>query len=427
MLFRINIIAVSLAAFLAAAPVIANESGCVTKFDPSKDYFPDKVTTKYGAGFEISYNKNYKVIRNLVSNENYILVQCGTPAPADHPATDATSTQVGDWTKVFDVPAKKVALDSAPASAILELLGEQNSVGASYKFLEVTSPCMQKRLDGLPRIQQNFGTPKTKNSRRAILTPRVSYDLGDNVLDWTFTTYGMSDPYSVAVNPESATDMLGKAEWIKFVGAFYNREADANKLFEGIESRYACLQDHAKSTGLTKQTKTVGFARYNRVPNGTVTSWTVDQGQQWFVQGLADAGLTVHAGDVTGYSNVDSFHKAIGDWDVLIDMSTEPLKRGGATIPLWDNLVDGYQFNGNQKLRVVADNSIYRTDHISSVNNATDFNEHLQIQPDLLLADFIRIHAANDGTTEAIWHRNLPKQAPVSWLSADNCQNMADK
>ncbi|KAJ1931276.1 hypothetical protein FBU59_006769, partial [Linderina macrospora] len=147
----------------------------------------------------------------------------------------------------------------------------------------------------------------------------------------------------------------------------------------------------------------------------------------WFVQGLGDAGLVAHVGDVTGYRDIASFKKAIGNWDVLIDGSTEPLKRGGATIPEWDNLVDGYQFDDSQKLPFLTDDSVYRTDLISSVNNATDFNEHLQVQPDLLLADFIRIRAAKDGATETIWHRNLAKQAPVTWLSADNCQNMAAK
>ncbi|KAJ2689473.1 hypothetical protein H4R19_006494, partial [Coemansia spiralis] len=132
----------------------ANESGCVESFDKSKDYFPDKVESKYGSGFDITYKKNAKYIRNNISGESYVLYQCGTPAPADAASTPANSLQVGNWTKVAAVPGSKVALDSAAASAALELLGLQDTVAGSYERLLVTSACMQKRLAKLPRIQQ---------------------------------------------------------------------------------------------------------------------------------------------------------------------------------------------------------------------------------------------------------------------------------
>ncbi|KAJ2746318.1 hypothetical protein GGI20_001440 [Coemansia sp. BCRC 34301] len=436
MIFKTNIYVVAAAAAALSALVLlpiaanANESGCVSSYDSSVDYFPDKVESKYASGFDISYKGNAKYIRNNISGETYVLYQCGTPAPADTTATPASSLQVGNWTKLFAVPGSKVALDSAPASAAIEMLGAQSSVAAAYKYFFVTSPCMQKQLEGLPRIQQSFGTPSTRRRRRSRdsshLVRRVSYDVGSLGLQWTFTTYGMSDPYSIAVNPEDAADMLGKAEWIKFVAAFYNKEAEANTIFAGIESRYNALR--ASSSASTGTKRAIGFARYNKVANGTVLGWSIDQVQPWLAQGLADAGLRAYNGETTSFRSASDFYKAISSWDIMIDTSGEPLPHGGATIPEWANLVSGYGFTSSggrdftKPIPVVADGAIYRSDLISSYQNATDYNEHVQLQVDVLLEDFIKIASATSGTKDTKWYRNLPKNVAVNWVSAANCK-----
>ncbi|KAJ2843036.1 hypothetical protein IWW36_005692 [Coemansia brasiliensis] len=421
MIFTSAFAATLLALLVLSASITANESGCVSSYDESRDYFPDKVQVKYGAGFDITYKGNAKYIRNSISGENYVLYQCGTPAPANVKATPADSLQVGNWTKIAAVPGTKIVLDSAPASAIIEMLGVQDAVGASYKFFKVTSPCMQKKLDSLPKVQQNFGTSKARKRNNALVR-RVSYDISDSDLQWTFTTYGMNDPHSFAVNPENASDMLGKAEWIKFVAAFFNKEAEANKIFDEIETRYKSIQKKAS----TETRKTVGFARYNKVANGTIISWTIEQPQPWVVQGLADANMKAHNSNTAAFSNVDDFYKATEQWDVLIDLSIEPLSHGGTTIPLWQNLLQGYGFSNQAKdglPKFLSLKSIYRSDLISSYQNATDYNEHLQIQADQLLEDFGKIASTNSGTTDTVWYRNMPLQVPVNWRSPSNCQS----
>ncbi|KAJ2489715.1 hypothetical protein IWW37_003772 [Coemansia sp. RSA 2050] len=434
MIFRTNIcLAAALSALMLLPTVIrANESSCVASYDSSTDYFPDKVKSLYASGFDITYTKNAKYIRNTISGETYVLYQCGTPAPSDVSPTPADSLQVGNWAKVVAVPGSKIALDSAPASAAIQLLGVQNTVAAAYKYFAVTSPCMQKQLDGLPRIQQNFGTPSNRRRRSSSssggdsrLVRRVSYDTSSLSLQWTFTTYGMSDPYSIAVNPEDADDMLGKAEWIKFIAAFYNKEAEANEIFAGIESRYNALKASFAS-GTTK--KTVGLARYNKVANGTVLGWSIDKVQPWLAQGLADAGLSAYSGDTASFRSASDFYSAISGWDILIDTSSEPLPYGGATIPMWSNLVSGYGFTSSggqdyaKSIPAVDNSAIYRSDLISSYQNASDYSEHLQIQVDDLLGDFIKIGSASSGAKDTKWYRNLPQHVPVNWVSASDCK-----
>ncbi|KAJ1665167.1 hypothetical protein IW140_003561 [Coemansia sp. RSA 1813] len=420
------------AALMLPVNVAGNESDCVSSYDPSKDYFPDKVESKYGSGFEITYAGNAKYIRNNIANENYVLYQCGTPAPDGASPTPANSLQVGNWTKVAAIPGSKVVLSSAPASAIIEAFNLQNTVAGSYKFLTVTSPCMQKQLSSLPRIEQTYATPSTRrrNVRSHGLVRRVSYDLDGQGLQWTFTTYGMSDPRSFSVNPEDASDMLGKAEWIKFVAAFYNKEAEANKLFADIESRYNALKKPASANAAKTN---VGIARYNKVANGTILGWTMVPAQKWLAQGLSDAGLNAYTGDMRSFTSADDFHKAVSGWDILIDTSIEPLSHGGATIPEWQDLVNGYKLDtsggrsssssGSSSLQFIDPNAVYRSDLISSTNNATDADEHLQVQPDVLLNDFIKLSSASSGAKDARWYRNMPLEVPVDWTSPSDCSN----
>lgn len=401
-------------------------AGCAqTYYDAAHDYFPDKVQSKYSSGFEITYQGNAKYIRNSIAQETYVLYQCGTPAPSHVTPTPANSLQVSNWTKVVAVPGAKVNLDSAPASAAIEMLEAQHSVAAAYTYFAVTSPCMQKRLASVPRISQNFNVPgaaqrrrRHQRNQRNRLDRRVWYDIEDLGLQWTFTTYGMSDPRSISVNPEDAQDMLGKAEWIKFVAAFYNKEAEANRLFGQIEAKYRSL----KTERSQQRPATVGVARYNKAANGTVLGWSIDPVQSWMAQGLADAGMAVHSGS-SSYRSIGAFYQAVSGWDIMVDVSSEPLSHGGATLPEWSDLVHGYRLDSGEAKMAKMANAIYRTDLISSYKNATDYNEHLQVRSDLLLEDLIKLAgSAANGTTSAKWYRNMPQLAPVNWQSASDCQ-----
>ncbi|KAJ2404416.1 hypothetical protein GGI10_005543, partial [Coemansia sp. RSA 2530] len=75
MIFKTNIcLAAALSALMLLPTTIhANESGCVTNYDSSKDYFPDKVKSSYASGFDITYTKNAKYIHNTISGETYVL------------------------------------------------------------------------------------------------------------------------------------------------------------------------------------------------------------------------------------------------------------------------------------------------------------------------------------------------------------------
>ena len=60
--------------------------GCITTYDPTVDYFPEKATLTHSDGFTIEYFKHYKVITVRTPAPSaeplqYVLVQCGAPPP----------------------------------------------------------------------------------------------------------------------------------------------------------------------------------------------------------------------------------------------------------------------------------------------------------------------------------------------------------
>ena len=74
---------------------------------------------------------------------------------------------------------------------------------------------------------------------------------------------------------------LGQAEWVKFVGMFIGKEAEANELFAGIEQRYNDLK--AKAAGVAERpTVTSGEMHYG--------TWHAVGGKNYLAQIFRDAG-----------------------------------------------------------------------------------------------------------------------------------------
>ena len=67
--------------------------GCISNYNKSIEYYPGERRAIFGVvdgfapavatfatDFEIEYRKTYKILRNLLSHDVYVLRQCGTPA-----------------------------------------------------------------------------------------------------------------------------------------------------------------------------------------------------------------------------------------------------------------------------------------------------------------------------------------------------------
>ena len=177
-------------------------------------------------------------------------------------------------------------------------------------------------------------------------------------------------------------DPLGQAEWIKFVGLFIGREAEANAIFAGIEQRYNELKkrveeklDQAAAQGLTHQRPTIisGEMHYG--------SWHAVGGKNYLAQIFRDAGAdyVIHDDETSG-ENLE-FEKAYAlaadadYWRILNsfpgDFSYEALRASEPRNEL---------FKAFRERKVIYCNM-----------RKTPYYEISPVQPDVLLKDLVAI------------------------------------
>lgn len=110
-------------------------------YDARIDYFPQKLHISYATGFKVEYHPNYKVVTVLNPWQNakvtfqYILVQCGTPAPAGF-----------EGAQIIEVPIKTLVSMSTTHLPHLEILGVSDKLIGFSNFRYVNSPVIVQRI-----------------------------------------------------------------------------------------------------------------------------------------------------------------------------------------------------------------------------------------------------------------------------------------
>lgn len=220
---------------------LASDASCVTDYDPETDYFPDKSEPDYATGFDIEYFNHYKVVTVLTpfpgaeDSLQYVLVQCGTPAP------DIEADVV------VEVPASSLVTTSTTYIAHLETLGLLDQIVGLDSFQYVNNPTIRDRIEAGDLTEIGGGST---------VNVEVAIDLDPSL----FMTYTIAQPLQdeypalaesglpIVINSSwTEPTPLGRSEWIKFMATFYNAEADANTAFDDIETQYLEVSEAAQA------------------------------------------------------------------------------------------------------------------------------------------------------------------------------------
>lgn len=212
-----------------------DSSGCLTSFDANSDYYAPEVramtssqstspaTVQFANDFSIQYFYTYKVLRNLRNGEVYILHQCG----ADNVYHDLPADAVN--ASIYQVPVTKWSTGSTIPIAFLRELG-LGPLAVLVDDSYMTDDCMQKLVGcGAVGAQTPDDPTWANNAVAAGSTVHFTDDWG---------TGATSTAIDVKFDASSDPGPLHRAEWVKFVGAFFNLEAHANRVFAEIQSQY---------------------------------------------------------------------------------------------------------------------------------------------------------------------------------------------
>ena len=366
----------------AVIDTIATTDECVTSYDPSVDYFPDKAQIDRATGFTVEYHRHYKTVtvrqpwQDADRSFTYTLVQCGTPAP------DGI-----DPDRLITVPIRSIVALSTTHLPHLDRLGVVDRLVGTGSADHITTPSVRDRLASGAAIEvtRNLST----NIERIIsLAPDLvmTHSIGDPSSDIypKLTEAGLN----VVLNAEYVErSPLGRAEWLKFTALFFNREAEANALFATIEREYLAVAKLASSANsassvnsansATRPTALMGFSY-----QGT---WYVSGGQSYGAQLLADAGANYlwkdSTASVTLPLDFEAVYAVAAAADVWLNMN-----------PAWDTRAAAIaddprygQFQAWQRDRMY--NNTART-------NATGGNDYWEtglLEPQVLLADLVQI------------------------------------
>lgn len=228
---------------------LVNSRECLTEAATEGQVFPEQVEVEHSALWDVEYRDNVKVVtvgaQDAKRRDTYILVQCGTETPP----------LVGDLegAEVVSVPvAGVIPTYYEDVTALYELGLDDNLVAVpDTRFLDDAGKSLPAavtdRLDGGDLT--SFGE-MVSVERFLELDPDVVF---------AYSVYGY-DAHdllekggipAVSVLNASESTPLGDAEWAKFFALFFNAEADAQELFDGVEQRYLELAEQAASVETT--------------------------------------------------------------------------------------------------------------------------------------------------------------------------------
>ncbi len=342
---------------------------CVENYNPNTDYFPDKVSINHATGFSVEYHNNYKVVtvknpwREAKTGFKYVLVQCGTPAPEGFKQD-----------QVITVPVNTVASLSTthlPHLAKLELVD---------KLIGVSNI----KIVNTPEVVEQIKAGKIAELGNNNVNVEQLLELAPDLV----TTYGTGNPQTdsypklleaglkVAINAEYMENSpLGRSEWLKFTALFFNQEEKSERVFSKINKNYQEIA--AKTKAIKKRPKV--FTGFNF--KGT---WYVPGCKSYPAQYLADAGAEL---------------LCIGNSSGSIPSSFENIFERAATADYWLNVSQSWQ-NLKDAIRedsrygdfqAVQKGNVYNNNARLNENGGNDYWEGGISNPDLILADLIKI------------------------------------
>jgi iron complex transport system substrate-binding protein len=375
----------------------AEDSTCIQEFDPTVDYFPDKITPIYAEGFTVEYFNSYKLVRvdkpwpNAGENDKfeYVLVMCGAPVPEGY-----------DSAQVLVVPAGDIITLSTtqlPHLVALDLL--DHLVGVDT-MTYVNTPEVLARHQEDPLVE--IGSGASLNIELVLdAEPDLVMSFGIGSSEYDSHPYLLEAGIPTVINAEWLENSpLARAEWIKYTALFFNAEAKANAIFEQIETDYQALV--ALTVDLEDKRPTVLTGTYTSF--GDV--WNIAGTESYIGQFIRDAGGVLafaNHPDVKGSSETSFF-----DFEVVYVEALEAdfwlpnvfgVSNKGDLLALDERYRDFVAFEENR---------VYNDNNRQNENGGNDIFESGVLNPQVILADLIKIfHPELLPDHELVYYRQL--------------------
>lgn len=247
-----------------------------------------QVALKYAEGFKIIESNDSKTIEitkpwpKAEKKYTYLLL-------SKEQAAKITYNEA-DYDGVIITPISKTVVTSTTHIPALELLGVEETLigfpGTNYVSSEKT-----RKLIDIKKIRE-LGKNEGINTEVLLeLNPDVVVGFGVDGINKTFETIKKAGIPVIYNGDWVEASALAKAEWIKFFGALFNKEKEADSIFNTIEKEYLAAKEIAKQA---KSRPTVLSGAMHK------DVWYLPNGSSPEAQFLKDANVDYLWQDTTG-------------------------------------------------------------------------------------------------------------------------------
>lgn len=328
-----------------------------------------KETISYAKGFSISNYKGYKkvVVNSAWPNSHktftYLLVKKGEKRP-DHDAN----------TKIIETPIKTLVAVSTTNIPALEYLGIDSTLIGFPNTKYISSKKTRARVEN--GEIKDLGNDSSLNIELLLeLNPELVLAFSVNGID---KKLDQIEKLGIPVVLDGAwveQHPLGRAEWIKFIAAFYNKEDKADSIFKAIETDYLKAKETAKM-----------IARKPTVMSGSTFKdvWHIPGGKSFIAKYLEDANT-----DYLWKGNNNNGSLQLNFENVLEKAQNAELWIGVGSFDTKKQMLDNHK--GYAFFNAYKNDHVYTYTKKKGAKGGLLYYELGTLRPDLILKDLIKI------------------------------------
>ncbi len=324
---------------------------------------------KYAKSFNIKNYSNYKEVEVTSSFPNskdtlrYILIKNGQTIPP-----------LADNDVVIKIPIKTVVVMSTTNIPALEYLNIEDRLIGFPNTNYISSKKTRQRI--------NSGKIKDLNNNLEInmellldLNPELVIGFSVNGNDKTLDKIKKFEIPVILDGAWTEQHPLGRAEWIKFIAAFFDKDEEANILFNKIET------DYIEAKALAKQTKSIPT-----VISGSLFKdvWNIPGGRSFVAKYLEDANT-----DYLWKTNKSTGSLQLNFENVLDKGQNADLWIGAGSFKNKSEMLSKHK--GYSYFEAFKNNKTYTYTNKIGPKGGLLYYELGPLRPDLILKDIIKI------------------------------------
>ncbi|NGP86840.1 ABC transporter substrate-binding protein [Fodinibius halophilus] len=367
--FRLLIIVIFPVVLTVIACQKTSEKPKTSNVPADSTYFQDQVHTEFAEGFQIEYHNNYKLLEILkpfqdkVDTLRYALVPRELKGKVDV-----------EGARAIPIPIRSMVASSTTHIGLLEML-EANEVlsgmvGAEYVY----SSKVRKGIESGEIMSLKQG--EINKEKVLELNPDLLMISGGQSSQFDNYRVLIESGINILVNSEwLETTPLGKAEWVKVMAALLNKEKVANKKFDAVVARYNKLK--AATDTVSQKPMIINSMPYKG-------AWFVSAGDSFAAQFLKDAGADYPWLDTEGTGGLRKSFEVVYEQGLEADIWLNP----GSAQTKEDILAKDSRF---KEFKALKTGEIYNNNKRLHPSGGNDYWESGVVNPDILLADLIKI------------------------------------